>query len=154
MIHPSAVIDASVKMGRDVTIWQFATVCADTVLGDGVVVGSAVWIGRECRIGQGVHMNHGCFIPHNTIIGDHVFIGPGVILTDDRYPAVDKAGYFPLPPVIEAGASIGAGAVILPGVTIGAGAMIGAGAVVSHDVAPGEGRRGEPARLAARTFPR
>jgi acetyltransferase-like isoleucine patch superfamily enzyme len=74
-------------------------------------------------------------------IGDRVFIGPNVTLCNDAWPWADKAGYEPelfdgtqWAVIVESGASIGAGAVVLPGVRIGANAMIGAGAVVFHSV--------------------
>lgn len=134
-----------IQSGEDCLIWQYSTVCAGTVLGDKVVIGSNVWIGKNCEIGSYTRIQHGAFIPNNTIIGKSVFIGPNVTLTDDKYP---KAGmlYQPHPPIIEDDVSIGAGAVILPGVRIGRGAMIGAGSVVTQDVTAFETSVGVPAR--------
>lgn len=149
-VHASAVISRPVLLGRHVKIWQFATILEQTEIGAFAVIGSCCWIGRGCVIGPRSRLNHGCFIPNNAWIGAGVFLGPGVILTDDRYPRAGKP-YKGAPPVIESGASIGAGAIILPGVTIGQNAMVGAGAVVSSDVPAGVGMRGEPARQKART---
>lgn len=146
-IHGPAVIADDVAFGDGCTVWQFATILAGTVIGDDTVIGSGCWIGKDCRIGRGVRINHGCFLPHGTVIEDGVFLGPCVVMTDDRMPVAGNAAYHAQPPVIRAGASIGAGAIVLPGVTIGAGAMIGAGAVVTRDVPAGDLARGQPARL-------
>ena len=92
------------------------------------------------------------FLPSDSQIGCNVFIGPGVTFTDDRPPVVSLAApsqYHAEPPIVEDFASIGAGAVILPGVRIGARARIGAGAVVTKDVPAETHVRGEPARMRA-----
>ena len=73
------------------------------------------------------------FLPQRSYIGERVFIGPNVTFTDDRHPKVNVS-YHPEPPIVQDDVSIGAGAVILPGIKIGRGAMIGAGAVVTKDV--------------------
>ena len=135
MIHPTVELASGVLLRHDVTIWQFASICADTVIGSGSVVGSNVWIGKNCRIGRGVRIQHGAFIPNGTVIEDDVFIGPNVTLTDDRYPVAGRA-YTPEPPVLRRGCSLGAGVTVLPGVTVGEHAMVAAGAVVTRDVPP------------------
>ena len=145
-IYGPATIDPEVTFGKNCTVWQYSTICAGTSFGDDCVIGSCCWIGRDCKIGKGVRLNHGCFIPHGTIIEDFVFLGPGVVLTDDKRPIAGNKKYKAEPPVIREWASIGAGAVILPGVTIGSGAMIGAGAVVTRDVAATVTAVGMPAR--------
>lgn len=145
-IYGPATVDPEARFGKNCTVWQYATICAGTVIGEDCVIGSCVWIGRNCRIGKGVRFNHGCFIPNGTIIEDFVFLGPHVTLTDDKRPLAGNKKYKAEPPVISEWASIGAGAVILPGVKIGAGAMIGAGAVVTRDVAASVVAIGMPAR--------
>jgi len=70
-----------------------------------------------------------------------------VVFTDDKYPRSGNKTYNAQPPCIESGASVGAGAIILPGVTLGKGCMIGAGAVVTEDVQPGMVVVGMPARV-------
>jgi len=139
------MIDPTVIVGENCTIWQFSTICAEARLGEGVVVGSAAWIGRGAQIGDYTRIQHCVFIPNHTMIGRGCFLGPSVTLTDDSHP---KAGRFyrPNPPILEDDCSIGAGAVILPGVRIGRGAMVGAGAVVSNDVVPFATVMGMPAR--------
>ena len=133
-VHEPATIHGSVLVGENCTIWQYATICEEAVLGEGVVVGSHAWVGRGTNIGAYTRIQHGAFICNNMVIGKRVFIGPMVVCCDDKYPRVNNIAYDAQPPIIEDNVSIGAGAIILPGVRIGVGAMIGAGAVVSQDV--------------------
>lgn len=150
IIHLPATIDPTVMVGENCVIWQGATVCAEAVLGEGVVVGSHAWVGRGVTIGNFTRIQHGAFIPNHTKIGQGCFLGPNSTLTDDRYP---KAGqlYRAEPPTLEDDCSIGAGAVILPGVRVGRGAMVGAGAVVTQDVTPFSTVYGCPARRSSQT---
>ena len=143
----NAVIHESVILGRGSVVWHLATICEYTVIGEDCVIGSCAWIGRNCRIGNGVHIQHGAFLPNGTIIEDNAFIGPNVTLTDDKYPRSGNRGYQALPPIIKNGASIGAGATILPGVVIGEEAMVAAGAVVTRDVINGGIVIGVPAQM-------
>ncbi len=146
-INKRSEVHKSVKLGDNVTVWAFTTICEGTVIGDDVVIGSGCFIGKNCRIGNGCRIQHGCFLPNGTILKHKVFVGPGVMMTDDKHPRVNNPGYRAEPPTIMAGASIGAGAVILPGVVVGDRAMVGAGAVVTHDVPVDDTAVGVPARL-------
>lgn len=145
--HAPCTVADTVLTGHNCTIWHGATVCDRAWLGDNVVIGSNAWIGKRVVIGTGTRIQHGAFIPNDTVIGSHVFIGPNATLTDDKYPQAGNHAYRPEPPVLRDGCSIGAGAVILPGVVIGEGAMVGAGAVVCQDVAANRTVIGCPARL-------
>jgi acetyltransferase-like isoleucine patch superfamily enzyme len=140
-------IDPTVALGEGCQVWHFAVVLAGTVLGRNVSVGSRVEIGRGSTIGDNTRIGSGAFLPANSKVGNGVFIGPNVTFTDDRWPIAGNYDYVAEPPNVGDFASIGAGAVILPGVIIGAHAMIGAGAVVAHHVEPGGVVRGEPAKL-------
>jgi UDP-2-acetamido-3-amino-2,3-dideoxy-glucuronate N-acetyltransferase len=101
-----------------------------------------VWIGKNVYIGEGCRIQAFAFIPEGVTLGDNVFIGPHVTFTNDKHPpSVDWSET-----VVEDEVSIGAGAVILPGITIQAGATIGAGAVVTKDVPAGWTVKGNPAR--------
>lgn len=127
-------IDPSAHIGGGTVVWHLATICAETRVGADCVIGTSVWIGKNCRIGDRVRIQTGAFIPNGTVIEDDVFIGPLAVLTDDKHPRSGNRDYKAEPPVIRKGASIGAGAVILPGVELGAGSMVAAGAVVTRDV--------------------
>lgn len=145
MILELATVDKTASIGEGTVIWQYATVCANVKIGPNCVIGSCAWIGQDAEIGEGTRIQHGVFIAKGTIIGKNVFLGPNVTTSDDPYPRV-RQSYTAMPAVIDNGASIGAGAIILPGVRIGERAMIGAGAVVTHNVMPGEIVVGIPAR--------
>lgn len=144
-------IDPSVKMGRNVKVWQFASVLKDVVLGDNVQIGANAEIGRGSKIGNNSRISHGVFLPSNSRIGENCFIGPSVTFTDDKNPVCGNTEYLAQPPVMEDWASIGAGAVILPGVRIGRGALVGAGSVVTKDVQEGTIVKGNPARIYERS---
>lgn len=138
------------------------SVVKDVEIGEGTIIHDHVnlykcRIGRNCKIDSYVYIEKGVvigdnckirpfvFIPTGVTIEDNVFIAPGVIFTNDKYPKV--SGEWKLMPIrVKKGASIGAGAVILPGVTIGQNALIGAGAVVTRDVPDNAIVIGEPSR--------
>lgn len=146
-IHEPVSIHESVRFGAGVVVWRYTTICEGAEIGEGTVIGSNVFIGRGSRIGKNVHIQHGAFIPNNALIKDDVFIGPNAVLTDDKHPRAGNPGYRALPPTVLWGASIGAGAVVLPGITVGCRAMVGAGAVVTEDVRDDDTAMGVPARF-------
>lgn len=130
----NSVIDPSCRFGDGVSVWNFTVIMAGVAVGDDVSIGSLCEIGRGSIIGKGTRIGNGVFIPPNTMIGENVFIAPHVCMCDDKNPRVKNLWYTANPPVIYDNVSIGAGCVILPGVTIYSGARIGAGSVVSRDV--------------------
>jgi UDP-2-acetamido-3-amino-2,3-dideoxy-glucuronate N-acetyltransferase len=150
-------IAADVVLGEGVKLAEFVnlygcSIGADTKIGTFVEVQRDAVIGKRCKISSHT------FICSGVEIGDGVFVGHGVMFTNDRDPrAVNADGTLKVggdwelvKTRIEDGASIGSGAIILPGVTIGKGALVGAGAVVTHDVAPGATVIGVPARVLER----
>ena len=149
-VAPFAVISEHVKIGRNTTIWAGARILAGAQLGYDVSIGGGTEVGRESIIGNGTRIGANCFLPSKSRIYRNVFIGPNVSCADDRFPRVrlpEDGPYFAEPPVIQDGAVIGLGAVLLPGVTIGERAFVAAGAVVTHDVAARTAVAGVPARV-------
>lgn len=140
-------IDPTAKLGKNVKVWQFATVLQNVTLDDNVQVGACAEIGRGSYIGKNSRISHGVFLPPNSQVGENVFIGPSVTFTDDKNPVCGNANYHAQPPILEDWAAIGAGAVILPGIRIGRGALVGAGAIVTKDVMSGATVKGNPARV-------
>ncbi len=145
-------IDDSAKVALSARVWHWAVVLQDVVIGPNVNIGSHCEIGRGSVISEGSRIGSGTFLPPHTLIGRNVFIGPHVAMSDDRHPRIHVQGDAPYkaePPVIEDGAVIGLGAVLLPGVRIGKDARVAAGAIVTRDVPPNGFVRCEPARTKA-----
>jgi acetyltransferase-like isoleucine patch superfamily enzyme len=115
-------------------------------IGKNCKVDAFVYIEGEVKIGDNCKIRPFVFIPNGVTIDDNVFIGPGVTFTNDRYPKASGEWKL-LPTRIKNGASIGAGAVILPGITIGKNAIVGAGAIVTENVPDKAVVAGNPARI-------
>jgi UDP-2-acetamido-3-amino-2,3-dideoxy-glucuronate N-acetyltransferase len=154
-IHPTAEVSPQATIGSGVKIWHQAQVREGARIGVNCIIGKGVYIDSDVSIGANSKLQNGVYIYHGATVEDGVFLGPGVILTNDRLPrAINPDGSLKTdadwvvnPILVQRGASIGAGAVVLPGVTIGKFAMIGAGAVVTRDVPPHGLAYGNPAHL-------
>jgi acetyltransferase-like isoleucine patch superfamily enzyme len=145
----TSYIDPSAEVGEGSMAWHFSVILAKCRIGKDCSIGSGSELGRGTVIGDRSRIGAHVFLPPNTIIGADVFVGPGVTCTDDRHPKIPKPGdppYTAEPPVIEDGACIGAGAVLLPGVRIGKNARVAAGTLVSKDVPEGVMVIGLPGR--------
>jgi acetyltransferase-like isoleucine patch superfamily enzyme len=150
---PCRLID-SVEFGEDVVVQAFANLYGCRI-GDGSRIGPFVEIQRGAVIGSRCKISSHSFICEGVELGDGVFVGHGVVFTNDRYPRaltadgeLQRDGDWTLErTVVERGASIGSGAIVLCGLTIGEDAIVGAGAVVTHDVPEGAIVAGSPARV-------
>lgn len=142
-----------VEFGEGVTVWAFTNLYGCRI-GDRTRIGTFVEIQRGAVVGAACKISSHAFICDGVEIEDEVFIGHGVLFVNDKFPRATtkegdpKAGgdWTLLRTVVERGASIGSGAIVLGGVRIGAEALVGAGAVVTRDVAPREIVAGVPAR--------
>ncbi len=144
--HPLADLQ-SPYVGAGTRIWQFVIVLSGARIGSEVNICSHCFIENDVVIGDRVTVKNGVQLWDGLRVGDDVFIGPNVTFTNDRLPRNGNRLFEPLPTVVEAKVSIGAAAVILPGLRIGAGAMIAAGSVVTRDVPAGKLVMGNPARV-------
>ena len=150
------VIAPDVKLGRDVSIYNFVNLYGCEI-GDGSKIGSFVEIQKGARVGRNCKISSHTFICEGVTIEDEVFVGHNVTFINDKYPRATSvngklqtdADWKVVPTVVKRGASIGSGATLLCGVTIGEGAIVGAGAVVTANVSPGTTVAGNPARTIA-----
>lgn len=142
-----------VAFGEGVVVHAFSNLYGCRI-GDGTRIGTFVEVQRGAAVGARCKIQSHSFICDGVTIGDGVFVGHGVVFVNDKRPAATAAGgalqtdadWALLRTVVEDGASLGSGAVILGGVRIGAGALVGAGAVVSRHVPAGATVAGVPAR--------
>jgi len=143
-IHPLADVGSS-EIGDGTRIWQFAVVLSGARIGRNCNICAHTFIEGGVVVGDRVTVKSGVFLWEGLIVEDDVFLGPNATFTNDAYPRSKEQKPYAVT-TIKRGASIGAGAVVLPGLTIGEGAMIGAGAVVTRSVPAGETWAGNPAR--------
>lgn len=144
--HASAIVETE-RVGTGTLVWAFvhvlpgARIGADCNLCDHVFIENDVVVGNRVTIKSGVQLWDGVRIE------DDVFIGPNATFTNDPFPRSKRyPDKYPVT-VVQKGASIGANATILPGVTIGKNAMVGAGSVVTKDIPPNAIVAGNPARI-------
>lgn len=145
-IHESSDVKTAL-IGSGTTIWQYVVILDGATIGNDVNVCAHCLIESDVVIGDRVTVKSGVYLWNGTRLEDDVFIGPNVTFTNDKFP---RSKIYPdqfLPIIVEKGASIGAGAVLLPGITVGQGAMVGAGAVVTKSVPPHAIVTGSPARI-------
>lgn len=145
-IDPLAVVHPGARIGPGTTVWQFCVVMDGAVIGADCNLNAHTLVEGGAVIGDRVTLKCGVYVWDGITLDDDVFVGPNAVFTNDKAPRSRIRPDAFARTRVGKGASIGGGAVILPGVTIGAGAMIGAGAVVTRDVPAGESWVGNPAR--------
>jgi len=144
-IHDHALVETD-AIGPGTRIWAFAHVMPGATIGADCNVCDHTYVEGDVVVGDRVTLKSGVYLWEGTLIEDDVFIGPQATFTNDRFPR-SRQPFHCEAITVRRRASIGAGAVLLPGVTIGEGAMVGAGAVVTKDVPAGAVVVGNPARV-------
>lgn len=145
-IHPLSDVQSS-TIGEGTKIWQYCVILPSAKIGNNCNICAQCFIENDVVIGNNVTIKCGVQLWDGITIEDQVFIGPNVTFTNDRFPRSQQRPESFARTYVKLGASIGANATFLPGVTVGQNAMVGAGSVVTTDVPPGAVVTGNPARV-------
>jgi len=134
-IHETAVVDPQTVIGSGSRIWHFCHLQQGATIGEQCPLGMNVCIGQDVTIGNHVKIQNNVSVYQSVTVEDDVFLGPSCVFTNVINPrsAIERKEAFQ-PTLVKKGATIGANATILCGLTIGQYAFVGAGAVVTHDV--------------------
>jgi UDP-2-acetamido-3-amino-2,3-dideoxy-glucuronate N-acetyltransferase len=144
-IHETACIDEPCTIGEGTRVWHFAHVMAGATIGARCVLGQGVFVSGKAVLGDGVRVQNQVSLYDGVVIEDDVFLGPSSVFTNVRNPRASITGER-VETRVRTGATIGANATIVCGVTIGRYAFVGAGAVVTRDVPDHALVVGNPAR--------
>jgi len=145
-IHATAEVSDAAVIGEGTKIWNQAQVRERAVIGDSCIISKNVYVDIDVKIGNRVKIQNNVNVYHGVEIEDDVFIGPSATFTNDMYPRAFTDGFEVYRTLVKKGASIGANATIVCGVTIGEYAMVGAGSVVTKDVENNSLVVGNPAK--------
>jgi UDP-2-acetamido-3-amino-2,3-dideoxy-glucuronate N-acetyltransferase len=145
--HETAVIDKDCRIGKETKIWHFSHIMSDCIIGDRCNIGQNVVVAPKVILGKNVKVQNNVSIYTGVICEDDVFLGPSVVFTNVINPrsAIKRTSEYQKT-LIKKGASIGANATIICGISIGEFAFIGAGSVVTKDVLPFALVVGNPSR--------
>ncbi len=145
--HETADVSNKATIGKNTKIWHQSQIREDTKIGENCTIGKCVYIDYDVKIGNKVKIQNGVSVYRGVEIEDEVFLGPHMTFTNDLYPRTFNTDWKIIKTLVKKGASIGANATILCGVTIGEYAMIGLGSVVTKSI-PAYGLAfGNPAKL-------
>lgn len=147
-IHESSYVDEGAKIGRGTKIWHFSHIMSGAVIGENCSIGQSCTVENRAVLGNRVKVQNNISVYGMVEIADDVFLGPSMVFTNDinpRAPFPKKGNW--MPTKVMQGASIGANATILCGITIGKWALVGAGAVVTKDIPDYAVVMGNPARV-------
>jgi len=146
-IHPNALVENGAEIGNGTRVWAFVHILPKARIGEECNICDHVFIENDVSVGNRVTIKCGVQLWDGITVEDDVFLGPNDTFTNDKFP---RSKVYPeafLKTVVKKGASLGANATILPGITIGEGAMIAAGTVVTRDVPANALVMGNPGRI-------
>jgi len=146
-VASTAIVDETAVIGDGTRVWNFVHVRENAKIGKQCVLADYVYVGKGVKVGNNVKLENRATVYEGVAIEDSVFVGPHVTFTNDFYPRSFSPDWKILPTHVKKGVSIGAGTVILCGVTIGEHALIGAGSVVTKDIPAYALAYGNPARI-------
>ncbi len=144
----TAIVEPGATIGAGTRIWHHAHVRAGASIGANSSLGKNVYIDADVVVGARVKIQNNVSVYRGVTLGDDVFLGPSCVFTNDRYPRAHGTDWQVVATNVQRGASVGANATIICGVTIGEWSAVAAGAVVTHDVAAHQLVVGSPARPA------
>lgn len=145
-IHPSADVQTT-RVGDGTRIWQNVVILPQAKIGTNCNICAGCFIENDVVLGDNVTVKNGVSLYDGVMLEDDVFVGPNATFTNDPAPRSGRRPVSFLRTVVRRGASIGANATLLPGITIGEGAFVAAGSVVTRDVPAGVLVMGNPARI-------
>ncbi len=148
-IHPSAEVHRSAIIGNGTKIWNLVQVREDVRIGEGCTISKDVYIDVGVQIGNRVKIQNGVSVYQGVTLEDDSFVGPHAAFTNDIMPRSFNVEWEVVPTLVGRGASIGANATILCGLTLGPYSMISAGSTLTVDAPPHGLMSGSPARLVA-----
>lgn len=146
-VYPTSCIDENVEIGKGTRIWHFSHILGGSRIGKGCIIGQNVMIGPNVKIGSHCKIQNNVSIYEGITLEDGVFCGPSCVFTNVYNPRafVERKKEY-RPTLVKKGATIGANATIICGITIGAYSFVGAGAVVKKDISSHAIVVGVPAR--------
>lgn len=149
-IHPTAIVDDGAKIGQNTSVWHFSHISSGATIGKGCNLGQNVFVDNTANIGDFCKIQNNVNVYRGVTLENYVFCGPSMTFTNVKTPRCkyprDTNGSYYLPTLVKEGASIGAHAVVVCGVTIGENALIGSGSVVTKNVPAHAIMAGNPAK--------
>jgi UDP-2-acetamido-3-amino-2,3-dideoxy-glucuronate N-acetyltransferase len=145
-VHSTAIVEDGADVGDGTSVWHHAHVRDGAHVGRDCVIGKNVYVDTQAVVGNRCKLQNNVSVYHGVHIGDDVFVGPSATFTNDLVPRAFNSEWKVVETHVRNGASIGANATIVCGVTLGEYSMVAAGATVTHDVAAHQLVAGTPAR--------